>query len=65
MFNPHKEHWWNAENKKEAYYMTLRVHYEMPAMEAWERVKQTQAKYPAFLADPIGTLRSAINPLSR
>lgn len=48
MFDPHKGQWWNATNTFEAYYMTLRVHYEMPALEAFRMAKANFARYPDF-----------------
>lgn len=38
MFNPYKGQWWNEPAGKQqfiAYYMTLRVHYQMSAREAF------------------------------
>jgi hypothetical protein len=42
MFDPHKGQWWNQppERMFEAYYMTLRVHYEMPALDAFIYAKE-------------------------
>jgi hypothetical protein len=42
MFDPHHAQWWNAAPDRmfEAYYMTLRVHYEMPAIEAFRYAKE-------------------------
>lgn len=36
--------WWNAPPAQmfQAYYMTLRVHYGMPASEAFERAKENR-----------------------
>lgn len=41
MFDVHKGQWWNAtpEQMFEAYYMTLRVHYEMTAANAFAVAK--------------------------
>lgn len=61
LFNPLKGQWWNAENKREAYYMTLRVHYRMPALEAWNMLKRNFDKYPEFMNEPMATLRAAIH----
>lgn len=60
LFNPRKGQWWNAANKREAYYMTLRVHYHMPALEAWQMMKRNFAQYPEMMADLTGTIRAAI-----
>lgn len=60
LFDPHKSQWWNAPNKFEAYYMTLRVHYGMYAWEAFKMAKENFAKYPDMMNDLIGTLRREI-----
>lgn len=57
MFNPRKGQWWNADDKFQAYYMTLRVHYEMPALEAYRMARKNFADYPEFFDNPMGTLR--------
>ncbi len=42
MWNPYREPWWRAppEQMFEAYYMTLRVHHSMPALEAYNYAKK-------------------------
>lgn len=60
MFDPRKDQWWNATDKFQAYYMTLRVHYGMPALEAYAMAKTNFAEQPGFFGDPIGTLRAAV-----
>src|SRR5678815_2501562 len=57
LFDPRKDQWWNADNKFQAYYMTLRVHYDMCALEAFQMAKDNFAKHPEFMGDMIGTLR--------
>ena len=45
LWDVHKDGaWWNAPPEKsfEAYYMTLRVHYEMPAKEAFEYAQRSR-----------------------
>jgi hypothetical protein len=61
LFDPHKGQWWNAEDTRLAYYMTLRVHYEMGALEAWNMVKKNFTDYPEFFNAPIATLRKALD----
>jgi len=61
LFNPHKGQWWNAEDKPLAYYMTLRVHYEMGALEAWNYMKKVNREYPTLIPDFLGTPRGAIS----
>ncbi len=57
--------WWNAppEQSFQAYYMTMRVHYEMPAAEALATARRAA---PALgIGTPggfMGLLRNAINP---
>lgn len=62
LFNPHKGQWWNepAESRTTAYYMTLRVHYGMCALEAWDYIKRSRSQYPGFVDDPIGSIKTAI-----
>ncbi len=54
--------WWNApsEGRFRQYYLTLRWHYEMPALEAFNYAKRAFEDYPGFMSDTIGTLRSAL-----
>lgn len=46
--------WWSApENLRHiAYYLCLRVHYEMPANAALAKMRETFRKYPEFMRDP-------------
>lgn len=60
LFDPHKGQWWNAADKRRAYYMTLRVHYEMGALEAWTMMQANFAKYPDFFNALIEILRKAV-----
>lgn len=62
MWNVRKTPWWNApaDRIREAYYMTMRVHYEMSALKAWTETKRMFAKYPEFMNAPIATLRTAV-----
>lgn len=54
--------WWNApdEERFHAYYMNLRTNYGMPALEAFTYAKQRFARHPAFMTDPAGSIRQAI-----
>jgi hypothetical protein len=59
--------WWNAppELQRQAYYMTLRVHYQMPAAEALAMVRRNTEGLslgtpPGFM----GLLRAAIRPFT-
>jgi hypothetical protein len=52
--------WWNAEDKRTAYYLCMRVCYEMPARDALAATRKMYEMYPEFMADPIGTLRNAV-----
>ena len=61
MFDPHKNQWWNADNKREAYYMTLRVCYGMAARDALAMVRKNFGDYPVFFNSPIEALRDAIS----
>lgn len=68
LFNPRKSQWWNAPlgEQRRAYYMTLRVHYEMPAAEALRLTNRNAEalcldKGPGFIVN----LRNAINPTKR
>ena len=60
LFDPHKGQWWSADNKRQAYYMNLRIHYEMGALEAWQMMKKNFSDYPEFFNAPMATLRAAI-----
>ena len=53
--------WWNADDKFRAYYLNLRINYEMPALEAFQMAKKNFAKYPEFFNAPMETLRQAIH----
>lgn len=63
MFDPHKGQWWNAPTGQqfEAYYMTLRVHYEMPALDAF-RAAKANAGVLSLDAKPgfLGSIREAL-----
>jgi hypothetical protein len=64
MFDPHKGQWWNADPARmfEAYYMTLRVHYEMPALEAYNYARQHGAAVGVGTpGGVIGLMRAALN----
>jgi hypothetical protein len=66
IFNPRASQWWNAapSEKFQAYYMTLRIHYEMPALAAFNYAKEQFGKHPEFMADMIGTLKKQLHPNS-
>lgn len=55
--------WWNAPPDEifRAYYLCLRTHYEMPALEAYATARANFAKYPDFFNNPMECLRKAIN----
>lgn len=55
--------WWNApdEERFHAYYMNLRTNYEMPALEAFQKAKQSFGNYPDFFVDPIASIRQAMS----
>jgi hypothetical protein len=63
MFDPSNEQWRNASpaRRREAYYMTLRVHYGLPDAYAWERTELCFVQYPGFFGEPLGPVRPANN----
>lgn len=64
LFNPYKGQWWNAPmgQQFQAYYMTLRVHYEMPALDAFVMAKENMGVL-SLDAEPgfMGTLRRVLS----
>lgn len=62
LFDPRQGQWWNApaEQREQAYYMTLRVHYEMSALDAWNTLKRVRVEHPGLLNDLIGSLRRVL-----
>ena len=63
LFDPHKGQWWNAAPNRmfEAYYMTLRVHYSMTALEAFKYAKEHGAAVGVGLpGGVIGLVREAL-----
>jgi hypothetical protein len=56
--------WWNAPagpQQLRAYYMTLRVHYGMPAAEAWDYAKRNADALGITRGGFIENLRRAID----
>lgn len=54
--------WWDSptEDRFRAYYMLLRVIYQLPALEAFERAKKAFSDYPEFMANPCRTIKKAM-----
>jgi hypothetical protein len=52
--------WWRWENKRLGYYRCMRECYGLTAQEALTKVRAVWDRYPAFAADPAGTLAQAI-----
>lgn len=56
--------WWRApaDQRFRAYYRCMREVYGMTASEALAYARKVFAHHPAFMNDPAGTLRAALEP---
>ncbi|WP_418131433.1 hypothetical protein [Variovorax sp. 278MFTsu5.1] len=54
--------WWRApaDQRFRAYYRCMREVYGMTASEALAYARKVFAQYPAFMNDPVGTLRNSL-----